>query len=81
MQGVSAHTIELLEEDEGGRGEFAATGLEADVPASSVLQVIKDYDYSQRQVDRVHNPHGEHAEEVFSIPTEALAAALKLDQK
>jgi hypothetical protein len=70
--------VEILEEEEGGRGEFTATGVETPVPASSVLQVIVEYDYSQRQVDRVHNPHGEHAEEVFSIPPEALAAALRL---
>ena len=58
--------VEILEENV--PGEFAASGVEQEIPATQILQVIKDYDYSQRQVDRVHNPHGEHAEEVFTIP-------------
>ncbi len=58
--------VEVLEEK--ASGEFAASGEEQEIAAIQVLRVIKEYDYSQRQVDRVHNPHGEHAEEVFTIP-------------
>lgn len=64
--GETLHMVEILDEE--GSGEFAASGEEQEIAASQVLQVIKNYDYSQRQVDRVHNPHGEHAEEVFTIP-------------
>lgn len=66
LQGESSHMVEILEEEV--PGEFAASGEEQEIAVTQVLRIIKDYDYSQRQVDRVHNPHGEHAEEVFTIP-------------
>lgn len=69
-QGDATHTIELLQEE--SRGEFAATGIEHEIKADQVVDVIADFDYKQVQVDRAINPHGEHAEEIFTIPITSL---------
>ena len=45
---------------------FIATGEEFEIGCSQVVGVI-EYEYSQRQADRLLNPHGEHAEEIFLI--------------
>jgi hypothetical protein len=70
IQGDVTHTIELLEEE--SRGEFAATGIEQEIKAAQVISVITDFEYKQIQVDRAINPHGEHAEETFTIPITSL---------
>ena len=69
-QGDAIHTIELLEEE--SRGEFAATGIEQEINSTQIVTVITDFDYKQIQVDRAINPHGEHAEEIFTIPITSL---------
>ena len=69
LQGDTCLTIELLEQE--NDWEWAATGVEKEVEISNIINVIREYDYSQRQVDRVVNPHAEHAEEVFTIPEAA----------
>ncbi len=71
MQGdKGTHIIELLEEE--SVGEFAATGVEKEIKAEQIVTVITDFDYKQIQVDRAINPHGEHAEEIFTIPITSL---------
>lgn len=46
---------------------WVATGLQRRVEQQAVLAVL-EYDYSQRiDPDRVANPHGEHAEELFTL--------------
>lgn len=70
VAGDATHTIELLEEET--KGEFAVTGIEQEIKAEHVVSVITDFDYKQVQVDRAINPHGEHAEEIFTIPITSL---------
>jgi hypothetical protein len=70
IQGDTTHTIELLEEE--SIGEFAATGIEQEIRAEQVVDIIVEFEYRQVQVDRAINPHGEHAEELFTIPITSL---------
>ena len=36
------------------------------VPLKNIIQIVKDVEYTQRTIeDRVSNPHGEHAEDVW----------------
>ena len=71
--------IDLLEEAPAAGGEEAAdtpgglwlvTGDQEEVPLASLLEVLP-HEYSQRvDPDRVRNPHGEHAEEIFALLVE-----------
>lgn len=58
--------MEILERNDGSPVNYVATGRECQVQLNAVKAVI-ECDYAQRQVDRRHNPHGEHAEEIYTI--------------
>lgn len=58
----SSMIIEILEEVD--PGIWSPNGVEVTINIKSVVNTIV-YDYSQRQVERSINPHGEEAEEIF----------------
>lgn len=60
--------VDVLEKVAAAEEEvWVATSLQRRVEQEAVLAVL-EYDYSQRiDPDRVANPHGEHAEELFTL--------------
>ena len=47
------------------------------IPVSNIIQVVTDVIYTQRTIeDRVSNPHGEHAEDVWIIKKSVLRSII-----
>lgn len=67
QESLRGYTVELLEQDYDGL--WVVTSEEIEITKGAVRQVV-DAEYGQRQQDRRHNPHGEHAEEVFTLLTD-----------
>lgn len=74
--------VEADEEDEGDAGVvtlFFDLDAQHELEALEVLRVLEDAWMEQRAVeDRVLNPHGEIAEDVFFVPRRALQARTKV---
>jgi hypothetical protein len=63
---------EDADDGEGGRALWTPSEVQKTLPLSCLHRVMT-FEYSQRmEADRVSNPHGEHAVEVFSLPIEPL---------
>ena len=63
----------LLVPDRGGPGDEGLWVYEdeaappADVQLHDVVRVVEHTPFQRMVADRVHNPHGEHAEDVFEL--------------
>lgn len=59
--------VEELFQSTDGENMWLSNGKCHEIPQSSIMRVV-DTTYSQRvDADRVSNPHGEHAEEVWEV--------------
>jgi len=64
LQNPARCIVELLKE--GPDGLWVVTSEEMEIGRQLVKELVEG-EYSQRQQERTLNPHGEHAEEVFTL--------------